>query len=404
MKPVDWLERQILICVGTGGVGKTTLAATIGLEAARRGKRVLVVTIDPARRLADAFGVVPLGNVPRAIPPARISRALDDRAPGTLHAMMLDTKRSFDALVERFAPDRASRDRIFENPIYQTLTDALAGSREYAASEELLRLHSEAEYDLIVLDTPPARHALDFLDAPRRLIGFLESPLSRLLVRPALAAGRTGLHWFRLGSEHALRALERVSGFEFLRAISEFLVVFEGLVDGFAARAHEVRRLLSSPACGVVLVAGPGPGQPADAARLRERLAAERVDLVGIVMNRLRSWPAPEPCPQLEDPRWETDEARLAAALDAEPSVSNPKESARILFQQARRQVQLARRDERAVATLAATAQVPVEEICRIPLEAEEIHSLEALAGLARKLFGCTGPAERLRTAEVRRE
>ncbi|NRA02538.1 MAG: ArsA family ATPase [Myxococcales bacterium] len=392
MKPVDWLERQILVCAGTGGVGKTTLAAAIGLEAALRGRRVLVVTIDPARRLADAFGVGRLGSVPREIPPERIARALGGRARGTLHAMMLDTKRTFDALVERFAPDRDSRDRIFENAIYQTLTDALAGSREYAATEEVLRLHGKAEYDLLVLDTPPARHALDFLDAPRRLIGFLESPVARLLVLPTLAVGRTGRRWFRLGSDRVLRALERFSGLELPRAIAEFLVAFEGLVDGFATRAHEVQRLLSSPACGVVLVAGTGPGQSADAARLRERLAEERIDLAGIVVNRIRSWPGPEPCPQADDPRWETDEARLAAALDAEPGFSNPKECARILIQAARRQAQLARRDERAVAAFARDVQVPIEEIRRIPLEAQDPHSLEALAGLGRKLFGCTDP------------
>ena len=240
MRPAEWLERRILVCAGTGGVGKTTLAASIGLEAARRGKRALVVTIDPARRLADAFGVGPLGNVPCEIPPKRIAMALGDTAPGTLHAMMLDTKRSFDALVERFAPDAATRERIFENPIYQTLTDALAGSREYAATEEVLRRHGEAEYDLLVLDTPPARHALDFLDAPRRLIGFLESPISRLLIRPALTLGRSGLRWFRLGSDHTLRTLERISGFEFLGAISEFLGERVEIVDSALETAREL--------------------------------------------------------------------------------------------------------------------------------------------------------------------
>ena len=174
MIPAQWLERRVLVCVGTGGVGKTTVSAAIALEGARRGLRALVLTIDPARRLSDALGIGPLGPKPRRVPrKALLSAGID--SDGSLDAMMLDPKRTFDELVERYAPDARTKEEIYANPIYQNLTDALGGSREYSAMEQLHQLHQAGSYDLIVVDTPPARHALEFLDAPRRLIGFLDS-------------------------------------------------------------------------------------------------------------------------------------------------------------------------------------------------------------------------------------
>jgi len=235
VKPAGWLDCRVLVTVGTGGVGKTTVAAALGLAGARAGKSVLVMTIDPARRLADALGTGALDHVPREVPRERLSEA-GVAGEGKLAAMMLDTKRTFDELVERFAADPASRERIFANPIYRNLTDALGGSREYSAMEKLRQVHAEGGYDLIVLDTPPASHALDFLDAPRRLAGFLESQLLTTLLHPAAVVGRASLRLFRSGSELVLRGLERITGLEFLTAISEFLLAFEEMLGGFSAR------------------------------------------------------------------------------------------------------------------------------------------------------------------------
>ncbi len=189
MSPESWLDLRVLVTVGTGGVGKTTVSAALGLEAARRGKRVLVLTIDPAKRLADALGISELSHEPREL-------ELPVAGGGSLAAMVLDTKRTFDELVMRFSPDVESRERILANPIYRNLTDTLAGSREYSAMAKLYQLYSDGDYDLIVLDTPPAKHALDFLETPRRLQGFLDSGFLKVLLHPAAAIGRTGFRLF----------------------------------------------------------------------------------------------------------------------------------------------------------------------------------------------------------------
>src|SRR5262249_48585489 len=172
--------------------------------------------------------------------PRALLESLGARAGGSLSALMLDTKRTFDELVLRLTPDPAARERIFQNPIYRNLTDALAGSREYSATEKLLSVYTEGRYDLIVLDTPPAAHALDFLDAPRRLSGFLDGQFLKLLLHPAAVVGRASLRLFRSGSEFVLRALERVTGLEFLTTISEFLLAFEELLAGLGQRPPPV--------------------------------------------------------------------------------------------------------------------------------------------------------------------
>ena len=197
------LERRVVVCVGCGGVGKTTVAAAIALEAARAGRRALVITIDPARRLADALGVETLGNQPEPLPRAALD-ALGVPAEGSLSALMLDMKRTFDDLVARFAESPAARERVLGNPIYRHVSDALAGSVEYSAMEKVYELSRSDDYDTLVVDTPPAQHALDFLDAPERLLEFLDSRLVHLLIHPAMAAGRLGFRWFEWGTRRAL--------------------------------------------------------------------------------------------------------------------------------------------------------------------------------------------------------
>ena len=299
---VALLQRHVIACVGAGGVGKTTLAAAIALCAARRGRRVLVLTIDPARRLADALGVGALGPEPR-----EIARTLLDRLGvpphGALSAMMLDMKRTFDELLTRFAPDPAARERILANRIYQHVSDALAGSTEYSAMEKVHEMSERPEFDLVVLDTPPSAHALDFLEAPERLIGLLDSRFVQLLLHPALSAGRLGLRLFQRGTHQAFALIERITGFGFLEDVSEFLLAFEGMSDGFRRRAEGVRRLLFGPETAFVLAASPSGESVAHAHDLLTRLEAHGANVVGVVVNRMRSWPGATPTLPASDQR-----------------------------------------------------------------------------------------------------
>ena len=385
MSETPWLEHQILVVVGTGGVGKTTVSAAMGLEAARRGKRVLVLTIDPARRLGDALGIE-LGHEPHSIPGA-VLRAAGIEASGELVAMMLDTKRTFDDLVRRYSPDEEALERILTNPIYQNLTDALAGSREYSAMESLHQLHSAGEYDLIVLDTPPSSHALEFLDAPRRLTGFLQSDLLKLLFRPAIALGRTGFRLFRFGSATVLRALEMVTGLGFLRAISDFLLAFESMLEGFSERARATEALLRDPICGFVLVVGPDPGQARRAEDFWNRLQQERVHLLGLVMNRVRTWPGRGPAPQLGTAEAKQLTEQLAKELAKQDPSFDPEQAARELVATLTQQALLARRDAEVGARLEGAIGLSPEAVRKIPLFSEDVHALEGLQRMASHLF-----------------
>jgi anion-transporting ArsA/GET3 family ATPase len=383
---VDWLEHRVIVTVGTGGVGKTTVSAAIALEAARRGKRALVLTIDPAQRLADALGAGPLNHEEREIP-RDVLRSAGGEPGGSLHAMMLDTKRTFDELVLRYAPSPEAIERIFENQIYRNLNDALAGSREYSAMEKLHQLHATGRYDLIVLDTPPAAHALDFLDAPRRLTGFLDSQILKLLFLPAVSMGRTGLRLFRFGSSVTLGLIERVTGLEFLHIISDFLLAFESMLDGFTRRAREIESLLRSRECAFVLVVGPDPTQAQRAHEFWLRLREEQISLVGLVSNRARSWPEPGPVPEFEEAQIEAARGRLSEALARSEPAVEAGAAARLLVEAARRHATLARRDARVREWLTARLSIPPRAMRVVPLFDEDIHVLASLRQMADHLF-----------------
>jgi anion-transporting ArsA/GET3 family ATPase len=382
----DWLSHRVLVSVGTGGVGKTTVSAAIGLEAARRGLRVLVLTIDPARRLADALGLAELGHDAQRIPDA-VLREAGVGSQGSLSAMMLDTKRTFDELVARYAPDDEAIARIYDNPIYQNLTDALAGSREYSAMERLHQLHSQGEYDLIVLDTPPAAHALDFLDAPRRLTGFLDGQLIKLMFAPALALGRTGLRLFQFGANAVLPLIERVTGMEFLRIVAEFLLAFESMLVGFTTRAREIEALLRSPDCGFVLVVGPDRLQARRAREFWERLEAEQIRLVGLVANRVRRWPGGGTPPDLDPATCDAGTPRLAKALgECDPGL-DATGAARELVRAAIHHAAAARRDAQVLSGLTASLPLDARDVRVIPLFAEDVHALAALRRMGGHVF-----------------
>jgi anion-transporting ArsA/GET3 family ATPase len=347
---------------------------------------VLVMTIDPARRLADALGTGALGHEARAVPRERL-RAAGVQGDGSLDALMLDTKRTFDELVERFAPDPAARARILENPIYRNLTDALGGSREYSAMEKLHQVHAEGRYDLIVLDTPPAAHALDFLDAPRRLTGFLEGQFLTTLLHPAAVVGRASLRLFRTGSSLVLRALERVTGLEFLTAISEFLLAFEEMLGGFSERAREVAALLRDPSCGFVLVSGPDLLQAERAESFWRRLQAEGIHLVGLVLNRVHPWPGAGAPPDDDAAAVEQAQRWLARELAAVEPELDAERTAGALLGASRALAALARRDAGVLARLGGSLPLEREALRTVPLFAEDVHATEALARMAERIL-----------------
>jgi len=397
-------EAKIAVCVGCGGVGKTTIAAALAVEAARRGRRVLVLTIDPARRLADALGVEALGNEPPELPRSAMA-ALSIPAEGSLSALMLDMKRTFDDLVERFAETPESRERILSNSIYQHVSDALAGSTEYSAMEKVFELYESEEFDLIVVDTPPAQHALDFLDAPQRLLEFLDSKIVGMFIHPAFSAGRFGLRIFQGSVTRVLGVIERITGIGFLEDITEFLLAFEGMADGFRERARKVRSLLVGKNTSFVLVTGPGWESVAQANLFLDRLEAYEVPLRGVLVNRLHLWPGDDLTPRflrgddgsgegarLEDDGLESDEEEALEALTAaltEVSADDfsPQHAARTALDTARGYAAWVWRDEEATRGLRAHTERSGRFWGCVPELADDVHDLTGLARIADLIF-----------------
>ncbi|WP_282696186.1 ArsA-related P-loop ATPase [Streptomyces sp. CC208A] len=271
---------RIIVCCGSGGVGKTTTAAALGVRAAERGRRVVVLTIDPARRLAQSMGIDALDNTPRKVDGIKGSDG------GELHAMMLDMKRTFDEIVEAHA-DPARARAILENPFYQSLSAGFAGTQEYMAMEKLGQLRARDEWDLIVVDTPPSRSALDFLDAPKRLGSFLDGKFIKLLMAPAKVGGRAGMKFLNVGMSMMSGTLGKLLGGQFLVDVQTFVSAMDTMFGGFRTRADATYRLLQAPGTAFLVVAAPERDALREAAYFVERLAAEGMPLAGLVLNRV---------------------------------------------------------------------------------------------------------------------
>jgi anion-transporting ArsA/GET3 family ATPase len=287
---------RIIVCCGSGGVGKTTIAAAIGLRAAERGRHVVVLTVDPARRLAQSMGLTSLDNTPRLV--AGVGAGARDRkagneagSAGSLHAMMLDMKRTFDEIVEQHAdPDRAAQ--ILANPFYQSLSSSFAGTQEYMAMEKLGQLRRADEWDLIVVDTPPSRSALDFLDAPQRLARFLDGRLLRLLTAPAKIGGRAYLKVLNAGFGMVTGVLTKILGTQVLRDVQTFVSALDTMFGGFRERADYTYQLLRAPGTSFLVVAAPEDDALREASYFVERLDQERMPLAGLILNRVQKVPA----------------------------------------------------------------------------------------------------------------
>ena len=278
---IDDRRTRIIVCCGSGGVGKTTTAAAIGLRAAERGRQVCVLTVDPARRLAQSMGLTSLDNTPRLVD------GVDDETGGSLHAMMLDMKRTFDEIVEAHAdPGRAAQ--ILANPFYQSLSSSFAGTQEYMAMEKLGQLRRSNEWDLIVVDTPPSRSALDFLDAPERLGRFLDGRLIKVLTAP-VKAGRPFGRVLNAGISVMTGAMTKLLGAQVLRDAQTFITAFDTMFGGFRERAEATYKLLQAPGTSFLVIATPEPDALREASYFVERLAEERMPLAGLILNRVHS-------------------------------------------------------------------------------------------------------------------
>jgi anion-transporting ArsA/GET3 family ATPase len=283
---LDDPRTRIIVCCGSGGVGKTTTAAALGLRAAERGRHAVVLTVDPARRLAQSMGLSSLDNTPRPVP-----GAAGEAAGGSLHAMMLDMKRTFDEIVEGHSdPDRAAQ--ILANPFYQSLSSSFAGTQEYMAMEKLGQLRRAEEWDLIVVDTPPSRSALDFLDAPQRLGRFLDGRLIRLLSTPTKTGGRAYLKFMTAGFTMVTGVITKVIGVQMLRDVQTFIAAFDTMFGGFRERADDTYRLLQAPGTAFLVVATPEPDALREASYFVDRLSSDQMPLAGLIVNRVHRSPA----------------------------------------------------------------------------------------------------------------
>jgi anion-transporting ArsA/GET3 family ATPase len=353
---------RVVVCAGSGGVGKTTTAAALALGAAARGKKVAVITIDPARRLAESLGVPELGNEELRVDPARLEAA-GIEMEGELWALMLDPKRTFDDVVRSYAPDEETRDAVLDNRIYRELSTAVAGSQEYMAMERLYELHERDEFDLLVLDTPPSRNALDFLDAPDRLLRFIDSRS----LQAFLAPGRAGLRILGAGAGVAMSVLERITGIDLLRDLGEFFSSFSSMVDGFRDRARSVNELLRADTTAFVLVTTPRAGSLEEAAELRRQLTERDIEFRGAIVNRVHALKGPEaPAGELERLLGEDLASRVA--------------------ENHRDYLALSERDAASLEQLA--AELGPRPIVTVPSLEDEVHDIPGLARVGTHLFG----------------
>ena len=359
-------DTRIVVCCGAGGVGKTTTSAALALAAAEAGRTVVVLTIDPARRLAQSLGLVELDNEPRRVD-----------VPGTrgeLHAMMLDMKRTFDDIVVAHStPDRAQQ--ILDNPFYQTLSSSFAGTQEYMAMEKLGQLRAGDRWDLIVVDTPPSRSALDFLDAPNRMSRFLDGTMIRLLTAPS----RTG---FKIASASFMffsRIISKILGGQLLRDISSFVAALDTMFGGFRERATATYELLRRPGTWFVVVATPEPDALREASYFVDRLSAEQMPLAGLVLNRTH----PPTTTVLSATRAEgaAEEVLEAGGADAELAAG-------ALRVHAERMAQATREQHLADRFTSAHPEVAVRTV---PAAAGDVHDLDGLRGMADALTGPDG-------------
>ncbi|MBV8982741.1 MAG: ArsA family ATPase [Acidimicrobiia bacterium] len=359
--------RRVIVCCGSGGVGKTTTAAVLALEGARQGRRAVVVTIDPAKRLADALGLETLSDTPTRI---------EGDWPGELWALMLDTKSTFDALVLKYAPSAGQADGILRNRFYRNISSALSGTQEYMAMEKLYELHEEGGFELVVVDTPPTRNALDFIDAPRRLTHFLDNRLFRWMMMPT----RAYLKAAGVATRTLLRVISRGVGSDVVQDAVAFFQAFEGMEDGFRQRAERVLHLLSDPATAFLLVTTPRADALEESRFFAAKLEEAGIPVEALVVNRMHPRFAPAGADQL----------RSRAADQADTDLAG-------LYENLADFTLLAEVEEAHVTEL--SARVHPAPLVRVPFLPSDVHDLEGLSELGKYLFDGDGEPAPVGTA-----
>ncbi len=379
-------RHDTIVTCGSGGVGKTTCAAVIAMHGARQGRNAIVVTIDPARRLANALGVESVGNAATVIDPKLWDPDSERVEGGSLSAVMLDTKSTFDDLVEKYSADEEQAQRIVENRFYRNLSTALSGTQEYMAMEKLYELHEDADYDLVIVDTPPSRNALDFLDAPDRLTRFLEGRFFRVLTAPA----RGGMRVVNRATRGILRAIGRIIGSEVLQDVIEFFSAFEGMYEGFHNRAARVREVLLSDQTAFILVASPRRDTLEEAEYLGGSLRRMGFGIAGAIVNRMhprfaaslaqatrmRSITLAELSDSLEQEP--PDDAGAEERSDAVAQLAD-------LYGNLASFQEIAQREDEHLSTL--TKMVEPAPVARIPFLGDDVHDLETLRLLENEIF-----------------
>jgi anion-transporting ArsA/GET3 family ATPase len=370
------MTRRVLVTVGAGGVGKTTTAAALGVAAAARGRRVLCLTIDPARRLAEALGLERMSGDEQTIAPD-LFEAVDLPMKGSLTAMMLDTKRTFDELVLKHSssPERAKK--LLDNKLYQYVSTSLAGTQEYMAMEKLVAVQSDPRFDLVILDTPPTTNALDFLDAPGRLVEAVDSPTMRWFVQAFESTGKVGFNLLARSAAVVLRGLGRITGGGFLAAMAEFITELNDLFGGFKQRAQMVESSLRSPEVSFVLVTSPAPVNLEEAVFFSERLDRANMARGAFVVNRFRLPPL-----WTDAPPGEGDVASAIARHGLHLEDGAPQRVVRAHADA----VRLARRDAANLRSLNERASDHLP-IVRVPELASDVHDLKNLRDIAEMLM-----------------
>jgi anion-transporting ArsA/GET3 family ATPase len=371
-------DTRVVVTCGSGGVGKTTTAAAMALIGAQAGRRTVVLTIDPARRLAQSMGLTELDNTPRPVKGV---------AGDNLFAMMLDMKRTFDDVVlEHSTPERA--EQIFQNPFYQSLSSSFAGTQEYMAMEKLGQLVAQDEWDLIVVDTPPSRSALDFLDAPNRLGRFLDGRMIRLLTAPAKAGGKAYMKVVTVSVGMVARVFTKVIGGELLNDLSTFVSALESMFGGFRERAEHTYQLLKAPGTAFVVVAAPEPDALREASYFVERLSSEHMPLAGIVVNRTRRAAAVdggEPLTAAQaDVAADTLAAKLAAKPSADPTTAEEPGALAVAALRVHAEVASAAEHDARMTRRFSSAHpdVPLIAVPALPADVHDLVGLEAIGSL----------------------
>jgi anion-transporting ArsA/GET3 family ATPase len=371
---IDDPATAIVVCCGSGGVGKTTTAAALGLRAAERGRKVVVLTIDPARRLAQSMGLTELDNTPRVVK--------DVAGPGELQAMMLDMKRTFDEVVLAHAdPERARQ--IMENPFYQSLSSGFAGTQEYMAMEKLGQLQATGTWDLIIVDTPPSRSALDFLDAPNRLGSFLDGKLIRVLMAPAKVGGRSAMRFLNVGMNMFTGVLGKILGANVLQDVSTFVAAMDSMFGGFRERADRTYQLLQAEGTAFLVVAAPERDALREAAYFVDRLETDRMPLAGLVLNRVHRTGAPQLTAERALAAAETLEGPDGDAAEGDPKDETEMLAAGLLRLHADRVRTITHERRMRDRFVSVYPDVPVVEVAAL---AGDVHDLEGLREIGERL------------------